>query len=572
MVSKLLLLWIATAATITNGQFCDCTLQVWSSKGGGCGTGKLEYEGRLQQQPNRCNDDFPLKATSFKVNADCGGAGFWGKNAGCNGGAVQMKSGTCIQLGKLNGSDFTSILKCQQKPSACSCQIASHTDSKCSSANPTLDQFVYQVGKCIGSKRDGVSTRVRDSCSSVDQWSASATCQGSAVSTTDQCAPLGNLKYGKLVCKEMAGMQCDQNTAQACFLKYMSKNMLTDSTCTRMQMMTYCYVSHGCTAEIMDACEQAEARCPKLTCRDPRLTIEVVQEGKYNQYFITNTEQFVLIDTGESQEVAIKIAARARKLMAEGRQFKSIFITHPHPAQLTGAWKIKSEFPNVPMYVGTELVRMEAAQMMYITANPSDTSPANPRGNAVNKFDYLKDLKVINSAYDLWGSWDVRVYKDFYQTGQNAHFSMVHVPSQNAYITGAFVAGKVHLNMGFGVNLISQCDWISALSNFKEMVTSSTVLYTAQGATGLTSVLNAEQLITETMNYIKFARQQFSATCAPSVAVNAIKKRYPDYPADDSLLALSANARVPQDANLLGCKCTPTTTTPCVTPPPACGV
>jgi glyoxylase-like metal-dependent hydrolase (beta-lactamase superfamily II) len=71
-------------------------------------------------------------------------------------------------------------------------------------------------------------------------------------------------------------------------------------------------------------------------------------------------------------------------------------------------------------------------------------------------------------------------------------------------ITGDLVYVRAHLFMGFDVNFVAQCDWISALLNLKTNLNASTVLYPGHGSPSWD--ISATQIIQENIDYIQFAR------------------------------------------------------------------
>eukprot|EP01006_Ploeotia_vitrea_P016274 TRINITY_DN46857_c0_g1_i1.p1 TRINITY_DN46857_c0_g1~~TRINITY_DN46857_c0_g1_i1.p1 ORF type:complete len:405 (+),score=40.13 TRINITY_DN46857_c0_g1_i1:26-1240(+) len=393
-----------------------------------------------------------------------------------------------------------------------------------------------------------------------------------------------------LLCLSAASVQAacttkELDAAAACYGRH-AKMMMNSNPCLSMQAMVSCYISRGCTDKVKPMCQQARTKgCWQLNCEDPKIEFEVSKPARgSNSIFIKNATQFVMLDTGMTEEdakISIKIIKR---LIGEGKKFRAVMITHPHPDHVMSAWKINEEYPTTPIYLGTNAAKQELIHGLYEFGPFLDpASPGNPVGKATKKFDYQKNIQVLWSSYDLWGSPDVNVMKDMYQMGETRHFSIISIPAANAMITGDLVEYKMHLWLN-GVDLQMQCGWLEVLNKLKYMADDETRLFPGHGMSGdaLRKEMTAPKVIQSSIDYLNYARTATPSNCDPNIVKADLRKKFVEREADAKngkldrtigSLPPSPTARVPADAKYLGCDCGKDPKKPvgaCTKPPPKC--
>eukprot|EP01006_Ploeotia_vitrea_P062855 TRINITY_DN84529_c0_g1_i1.p1 TRINITY_DN84529_c0_g1~~TRINITY_DN84529_c0_g1_i1.p1 ORF type:complete len:635 (-),score=123.57 TRINITY_DN84529_c0_g1_i1:429-2171(-) len=298
-------------------------------------------------------------------------------------------------------------------------------------------------------------------------------------------------------------------------------------------------------------------KCRMLKCHDPNIRLQSIRKNKLstnpltgsNSVLIYDDNQVILVDPGIDANDANQAISQIQNLRKPDgvtpKEFKGTLLTHAHPHGFLGTQAIRSRFPNAPIYTASKNIKN---QILHILPQTAQVFGAN---NAGVTFDYKNIVKPLEGAYDLWGNTDVRVIPDMFELAETAHFTILDIPSQNAWVVGDAVYDNTHLLMG-QADLGAQCDWMAVLQKLKNMATGATKLYTSHGAGNVADNRSAKDIIEWNMQYLRDARAAFTRTCNRNDAVNELLAKYPNAAGQENL-QLGANARVPADATQLGC-------------------
>jgi len=270
-------------------------------------------------------------------------------------------------------------------------------------------------------------------------------------------------------------------------------------------------------------------------------SIKVIQTcGVANCWIIYDDHQLLVVDTGIDEASTNQLISDIKQTLNDNEdvEFRAVFVTHTHSDHVGGVFLIHDEFPDVPIYCSDEETYIEIGIMWTKTKVFND-----PTDNI---------LKVITDVSDIWeGNDDLALitHRTWGYLGETHYYAMLWFPDNKLFFSGDHILNQFNLWFGSS-DFVEQCTWLSSLVRLQHLVENGTTIFPGHGPIGY-----FKEAVQWNIDYLTDARDIYALSCSLDQAASALLTKYPEASETAFIFYAAGPARIPGDAEALGCDC-----------------